>query len=163
LSRAVLQLVQLRLDGPARPAAQPRRHRASGRGDGEVHDVPAAHRSRQGARARRRTQGKGRRHADGLSADGPDQGYHVWRSEGRLGAGVQAIAVAAQLSRPRGSGDAPVGDLSQEGHARRGRPGGKGTQGVSLPETGTAQVTWADVNRDVYRTLNTAGNTYFAW
>src|SRR5262249_16601346 len=30
-------------------------------------------------------------------------------------------------------------------------------------DTGAAQVTWADVNRDVYRTLNTAGNTYFAW
>ena len=29
---------------------------------------------------------------------------------------------------------------------------------MSAPERGTAQATWADVNRDVYRTLVTAGN-----
>src|SRR5262249_7958816 len=34
---------------------------------------------------------------------------------------------------------------------------------MSVPERTTPQPTWADVNRDVYRTLITAGNTYFAW
>src|SRR5262245_41629860 len=34
---------------------------------------------------------------------------------------------------------------------------------MSAPEHGTTTPTWADVNRDVYRTLITAGNTYFFW
>jgi molybdopterin-containing oxidoreductase family membrane subunit len=34
---------------------------------------------------------------------------------------------------------------------------------LSAPPGGTAQTTWADVNRDVQRTLFTAGNTYFGW
>ena len=34
---------------------------------------------------------------------------------------------------------------------------------MATPDSRAADVTWADVNRDVYRTLNTAGNTYFGW
>ena len=32
-----------------------------------------------------------------------------------------------------------------------------------MSQHGTTTPTWADVNRDVYRTLITAGNTYFFW
>ncbi len=53
LSRAPLQLVELRVAGAARGAAQPRRHSAAARRDGEVHDVHPAHRGRQGSRAGR--------------------------------------------------------------------------------------------------------------
>ncbi len=34
---------------------------------------------------------------------------------------------------------------------------------MSAPDGGSTPATWADVNRDVYRTLGGAGNTYFGW
>ena len=72
VSRAPLQLVELRGPGAAGRPAQPGRHRPPARRHGEVHDVHPAHRGRQGPRARREAAGPRRRHPDGLPADVPD-------------------------------------------------------------------------------------------
>src|SRR5579864_3892638 len=167
VSRATLQLVQLHLGGAARPAAQSRRDGPRGRGDGEVHDVPSAHHRRQDSGAGGWTRGEGRRHADRLSADLPHPSDHLRQPEGRGRRNLEALSVPARLSRARRDRHPVQRDLPQEGGARGagrvGSPGGRGAPRVSAPPVGSGQATWADVNRDVDRTLLNAGNTYFAW
>src|SRR5581483_11663270 len=80
---------------------------------------------------------------------------------------LEALALPAGISRAGRDRDPLQPDLPEEGGAEgaRGRssPVRGRTRGVSAPPAGTAQATWADVNRDVDRTLLSAGNTYFAW
>src|SRR5206468_7196555 len=103
-------------------------------------------------------------HADGLPADLSHPGHHLRKPEGRWRPGVEALALGAELPRSRGPGDAPRGDVSEEGRARGGAGGSaEGALAVAAPPGGTAQVTWADVNRDVIRTIGMPGNRYFAW
>src|SRR5262249_2409409 len=151
----------------ARPAAQSGRHGPRSGCDGEVHDVPAAHRGGQGPGPGRRAAGAGRRYADGVSADLSDPGDHLRELEGPGLPGLEAVAVGAGVPRAPGHRNQSPRDLSQEGGAggasRAGWRARRGAQVVSAPPAGTTSATWADVNADVERTLLTAGNTYFAW
>src|SRR6185369_2069657 len=85
--------------------------------------------------------------------------------EGRRRARVEALPVPAQLPRARGAGHAARRDLPQEGGAPRRDGTGQGAQGMTPPSatTTTSNPTWADVNRDVIRTVSMPGDRYFAW
>ena len=71
---------------------------------------------------------------------------------------------AARLPRPRGAGHAPGRDVPEEDP-----PGGarvsavRGSERPARPISGGATPTFADVNRDVLRTLELPGDTYFGW
>src|SRR4029453_11364412 len=166
--RAEVQLVQLHVGHAAGPAAESRRDCAPARRDGEGHDVRPAHRGGQGRRAGGRSHGQGRGHADGLSADLPDPGDHLRQPQGRRRPRVEALRFAPRLSRAGRAGDDAGGDVPEEGGPGRAR--GRARQGrplMSAPPahsaTAPAQVTWADVNRDVIRTVGMPGDRYFAW
>src|SRR4029077_225265 len=70
----------------------------------------------------------------------------------------------AELSRPTRAGHPTGRHVPRQGDPRRGDGswGREGAQGMSVASP-PGQPRWADVNRDVIRTVGMPGNTYFAW
>src|SRR4029079_16492236 len=72
---------------------------------------------------------------------------------------------ARHLRVSGGAGRGAGRDLPEKGGADRRDGTRQGAQGMSPPSatTTTPSPTWADVNRDVIRTVSMPGDRYFAW
>src|SRR3990167_3025701 len=86
----------------------------------------------------------------------------------RQTAGARPGAKKARGYHVLGARHAARGDVPEEGRPGAGARAGQerhpseGPQGMNLRNR-SADATWADVNRDVIRTVGMPGNTYFAW
>ena len=98
---------------------------------------------------------RGRRHRHRLPADVPDPGHHVRQPEGRGEATRPSSPIRrGPTTSSKRSDTRPSVTYLQEGRPRSTRE--------PMSDRHSAP-TFADVNRDVLRTLEPPGNLYFAW